>query len=1517
MKRLLTLAAVFLCCIATSFAQFSGSGTGTENDPYLIYNENQLAQLSNFLGQSGVVFKLQKDVDISSYLAENAPSQGWLPVGVESSPFMGVFYGNGHKISGVFINRPTTNYVGFWGAISGAKIQDLTIEGTYIKGGAKIGGISGYATNSTISNCTLTLSSSVGIEGSYSTGGIIGLGEGSVTIANCNYTGNVKGINKTSPNTNGSRIGGLAGSITNGTIKKCKITGNVSCENAASGGIVGYMGESNISNSSITGDVIGKNYTGGIAGVVVGTCSISNVSSIGDVSGTEIVSGVAGELRSGSSVTFSKASSKGKIANTGDYTGGIVGQSYNSGCIAGMTDCNHFGDINGNNYVGGIVGAVIGNTEERPTYYGSTSMTSMTGGSYYTNTTIEDGEMISSNINNCVAIGNISGKDFVGGLMGKDEPSCSYSFKSATGGHVVIHYATSTNHCFLWRNSIYLNISSNHQELSPIDTRTLVSISINNSYYNGQITGTSNVGGLVGYKNGGSISNSYTNASIYGETHVGGIIGTALGLVVSGANNSNISLKSNVAINPTISASSKNVGRIYGYKSNDGVTIGALGSQEGNRALTQTNVMLCGVAQDVTDNLQNGTSVGPSMLKLKANYVSWGWDFDTNWNILETECYPYKKYQAAPPVIESDLVSQATAISGKSINGGTVYLFYKDNDMLSTTCTGNSWSFTTEALQSGALVRLYADVDGLTPSYLTSSTVKYPGSGTEEDPYRVYTAEDLQGAYEIGYYKLMNDIDLTSWINENSPTEGWPAIGRDSSIETYIDGDGHTVSGLWINTTKNFNGLFSNYSAGYIKNLTVEVASGKKVKGGDYTGVLIGRMYNGQIINCAIKGDIEGTLHVGGVAGYTEQATINDCNYEGRVSSSSGNSFVGGISGHAKDVTTISCTAKTTITSGGASSMVGGIYGKSENGTMTKCFGNVSITASGKNDYVGGLIGNSTTPVSLCYTEGDVVASGNDSYTGGLIGYTKSAVSNSYSVASTTGTLYTAGLVGYTFSTIDKCFAKGDINGVMYGAGVVGELDGSSASITNCVAFNNILNLTAQSSWGCRVIGGFKNGCLEPDNSNYALNTMQVSLNGVPQVKTDDNIEGIAKTREELLDIATYQGIGWDFTNIWKIDEDSSYPYFLFEEGGSDDPVVTTSDELSVDDITLVAGTTATIAINLNNITTDYTGYQFDIVLPEGFSVALNPRGKLDYAKGDRYEDDSQQLSMESLGNNTYRVLSFSMSNGLIEGNEGAIMTFTVQSESGLAEGEYTATLKDIVFTESDGTQCEMADATFKLTICNVIKGDANGDTMVNVSDIVEIVNYILGKPSAKFNAIAADVSEDGVVNVTDIVRVVSIIMSSGNTNNVPRTAVHNNNGLMLDGNTVKLDNAGMFTAAQFDIHLNEGQSVEDITLNTFSDHNIIWQKISDNTCRVVLFSMDNEAFDAHSGALVNIKMDGAVRGISNVLLVPADGNTTGISISSADKKDDVWYSIEGKRLNGKPTKKGVYINNGTKYIIR
>ena len=60
------------------------------------------------------------------------------------------------------------------------------------------------------------------------------------------------------------------------------------------------------------------------------------------------------------------------------------------------------------------------------------------------------------------------------------------------------------------------------------------------------------------------------------------------------------------------------------------------------------------------------------------------------------------------------------------------------------------------------------------------------------------------------------------------------------------------------------------------------------------------------------------------------------------------------------------------------------------------------------------------------------------------------------------------------------------------------------------------------------------------------------------------------------------------------------------------------------------------------------------------------------------------------------------------------------------------------------------------------VKGDVNGDGVVNVTDIVATVNYIMEKPSDGFNKEAADLNGDGEINVTDIVKMVTIIMSGG-----------------------------------------------------------------------------------------------------------------------------------------------------------
>ena len=128
MKRLLFIWALFLCSLSSVFAQYSGSGSGTENDPYLIFYAEQLNQVRNFL-EKDVYFKLMSDIDLTDWISENAPKQGWQPIGVDNSSFWGVFDGNGHQISSVNIYRSDTNNVGLFGATHGATIKNLTVRG--------------------------------------------------------------------------------------------------------------------------------------------------------------------------------------------------------------------------------------------------------------------------------------------------------------------------------------------------------------------------------------------------------------------------------------------------------------------------------------------------------------------------------------------------------------------------------------------------------------------------------------------------------------------------------------------------------------------------------------------------------------------------------------------------------------------------------------------------------------------------------------------------------------------------------------------------------------------------------------------------------------------------------------------------------------------------------------------------------------------------------------------------------------------------------------------------------------------------------------------------------------------------------------------------------------------------------------------------------------------------------------------------------------------------------------------
>ena len=104
--------------------------------------------------------------------------------------------------------------------------------------------------------------------------------------------------------------------------------------------------------------------------------------------------------------------------------------------------------------------------------------------------------------------------------------------------------------------------------------------------------------------------------------------------------------------------------------------------------------------------------------------------------------------------------------------------------------------------------------------------------------------------------------------------------------------------------------------------------------------------------------------------------------------------------------------------------------------------------------------------------------------------------------------------------------------------------------------------------------------------------------------------------------------------------------------------------------------------------------------------------------------------------------------------------TISTTATSASEPGDY-----EITVSGAEAQNYEISYVKGKLTIEKpaFIPGDVNGDGLVNVTDIVATVNYIMEKPSSNFNEKAADLNGDGKVNVTDIVMMVSIIMSGDN----------------------------------------------------------------------------------------------------------------------------------------------------------
>lgn len=579
------------------------------------------------------------------------------------------------------------------------------------------------------------------------------------------------------------------------------------------------------------------------------------------------------------------------------------------------------------------------------------------------------------------------------------------------------------------------------------------------------------------------------------------------------------------------------------------------------------------------------------------------------------------------------------------------------------------------------------------------------GSGTADDPFQITNADEL---YQVrsnssSYFILMNDIDLTDWLAENSPVSGWTPA---ATFEGTFDGKGFTIKYFTDKSGSKDVGLFAVLYCGTIKNLNV-IGNINCTDGGGIVGYVNG----GTIKNCTFRGTINAKNAAGGIVGTMRSSTISNSS----VSADIKGETVGGIVGVATEVINYieCCSFWGKITDVKNFSYLGGIIGK-YSGTNSKyrlyinnCFFGGTISSSFDYTQVGGI----TTTSQYTTINNSIV-----------------------SCASLKGSYPIAGIAA-NYSTIRSCvvivdtiqYQRDDDTHYRVGGSATG--DGTSAE-----------------SLALATMVVIKKGASKPDNI------------------VDGGANGVSMGRSMLMKASTYTNHEFDMQETWNIVEGKGYPYlrcaadFMSIMGGSQNipfeetDVTKLTDAIYANAVSTSKGSTvATMTINLKNAQAT-NAYSFDLVLPEGVTIDS-------YTLSSRHNGHAETMNRnETTGVYSFAVLSLQSKE--VEGNDGAIWTLKLRIADDIAEGDYAVKIQNAKYSLTSGSaKVSIPETISKFNVENYVKGDVNGDREADIADAVCIVNHVVGKATPVFIAKAADVNGDGDADIADAVRIVNLVV--------------------------------------------------------------------------------------------------------------------------------------------------------------
>lgn len=228
------------------------------------------------------------------------------------SAFSGIFDGKDKIIKGLYINSPTSQYVGLFANLSSGTIQNLTLENANITAHRYSGSLVGNNNKGTIKNVSIK---SIQVTGSdYFVGGVVGSNSG--TISNIF----LEDIN-VSVSSGKHYAGGLTNS-NSGVIKNI-IGNNINVKAHGNSGGLTSSNSGTITQVKLTNvNLNGQQVFGGLVGIN-SSGSITNSKIEANINVNQVVGLAIGQMQSGE---INTVVTKGTITANNTYIGGLVGR---------------------------------------------------------------------------------------------------------------------------------------------------------------------------------------------------------------------------------------------------------------------------------------------------------------------------------------------------------------------------------------------------------------------------------------------------------------------------------------------------------------------------------------------------------------------------------------------------------------------------------------------------------------------------------------------------------------------------------------------------------------------------------------------------------------------------------------------------------------------------------------------------------------------------------------------------------------------------------------------------------------------------------------------------------------------------------------------------------------------------------------------------------------------------------------------------------------------------------------